>query len=188
LKFPGLWWVWVVGCGGVVGLGWLSVNETITEVAAIVAPFMGQPTAGAQGKPPFVVPQPESLQSGDTTTWFYTGDFLSGDLSPAAAISDKLLVLSSSRDAAQSFTADLAKPAGPPIEGALWKLDLGTAADWIGKASALSPSTTPEQAKDLQQTLKWLKPFHAMQGRIAQEKGQWRFKLDWEITDVVKFD
>jgi hypothetical protein len=135
-----------------------------------------------------VVPQPESLQSGDTTTWFYTGDFLSGDLNPAVSISDKLLVLSTSKDAAQSIAADLAKPPGAPLDGALWKLDLGAAAEWIGKASALNPSTTAEKAKELQQTLKWLKPFHAMQGRISQEKGEWRFKLDWEIMDVVKFD
>jgi hypothetical protein len=186
MKFPRLTSVSEVASRAELAKGWKTVNETITEVAAIAAPFLGQPAA--DGKPPFVVPQPESLQSGDTTTWFYTGDFLSGDLSPAAAISDKLLILSSSKEAAQSFAADLAKPPGTPLEGALWKLDVGAAADWFGKASALSPSTTAEQAKELQQTLKWFKPFHAMQGRMAQEKGQWRFNLDWEITDVVKFD
>lgn len=185
MKFPRLTSISQVASRAELAKGWKTVNQTVTEVAALVAPFMGQP---ADGKPPFVVPQPESLQSGDTTTWFYSGAFLSEDLSPAAAISDKLLILSSSKAAAQSIAEDLAKPPGAPLQGALWKLDLGAAADWIGKASALSPSTTAEQAKQLQQTLKWLKPFHAMQGRIAQDKGQWRFHLDWEITDVVKFD
>jgi hypothetical protein len=122
------------------------------------------------------------------TTWFYTGDIFSGDLNPCASISDRLLVLSTSKDAAEGFAADLAKPSDKTIEGAVWKLDLGAAADWIAKASTLNPGATPEQAKAMQQGLKWIKPFHAMEGRIFQEKGQWRVTLDWEMTDVVKFD
>lgn len=70
----------------------------------------------------------------------------------------------------------------------MWKLDLGAVANWVTKASTLNPAATPEQTKDMQQGMKWIKPFHAMEGRIFQEKGQWRITVDWEMTDVVKFD
>lgn len=167
--------------------GWTTINETVTNVATIASAFGGQPS-GPQAKPPFVMPQPQSSTSGDMTTWFYTGEMFSGDLNPCASISDKLLVLSTSKNAAESFAADLSKPVEKKVEGAVWKLDLGAAADWIAKASALAPTQTPEKAKALQQSLKWIKPFHAMDGHLFQEKGQWRGTLNWEITDVVKFD
>lgn len=168
--------------------GWKTVNDTITNIAALAGTFASQPSPDGKPKPPFVVPQPESTKSGDMTTWFYTGEFFSGDFNPCASISDKLLVLSTSKDAAESFAADLARPAAITVDGAVWKLDFGGAADWFAKASALNPSGTPEQTKNVQQALTWLKPFHVMQGRITQEKGQWRMKFDWEMTDVVKFD
>lgn len=169
-----------------VAKGWTTLNSTITSIAALVPTMMGQQQAG--GGAPFVMPQPQSSQAGDMTTWFYTGELFNGDLNPCASISDKLLVLSTSKDAAEAFAVDIAKPVEKPVDGAVWKLDLGAAANWIAKASALNPSATPEQTKEMQQGLKWIKPFHAMKGRIFQEKGQWRLTLDWEMSDVVKFD
>jgi hypothetical protein len=184
MKFPRITSVSEVANRAELAKGWATINETISNISTLVASFSGQ----SPDKPPFELPQPESHQTGDMTTWYYSGELFSGDLSPAAAISDKLLVLSTSKDAAESVAAELAKPAGPPLEGAVWKLDLAAAADWLAKASALSPSATPEQTKELQQTLKWIKPFHAMRGHLTQDKGQWRFDLHWEMTDVVKFD
>jgi hypothetical protein len=188
MKFPRLTSVSEVTNRAELAKGWDTINETVTNIATLVATFSGQPAADGKEKPPFVIPQPESVKHGDLTTWYYTGELFSGDLSPCAAINDKLLVLSTSRDAAEAFAADLAKPDGPALDGAVWKLDVGAAAEWLSKASALNPNTTPEQTKELQQALKWAKPFHAMQGRISQEKGQWRYTIDWEMADVVKFD
>jgi hypothetical protein len=188
MKFPRLTSVSEVTDRAELAKGWDTINETVTSIATVIATFSGQPAADGKTKPPLVIPQPESVKNGDLTTWYYTGELLNGDLSPCVSINDKLLVLSTSKEAAEAFAADLAKPDGSAREGAVWRLDVGAAADWLGKASALNPSTTPEQAKELQQALKWAKPFHAMQGRINEENGQWRYTIDWEITDVVKFD
>jgi hypothetical protein len=189
LKYPRLTSVSEVANRGEVAKGWETLNETISNIATLAAVFNPEPAGKGESKPPFVIPQLESVQNGDMTTWFYPDELFPGDLSPCASISDKLLVLSTSREAAEAFNADLAKPAGPLLEGAVWKLDLEAAAAWAPQAYALlNPSATPEQAKQLQQALKWIKPFHAMHGRITQEKGQWRFNVDWEITDIVKFD
>jgi hypothetical protein len=149
--------------------------------------FGGQPGADGQSKPS-EVPQPKSSQSGGMTTWTYAGEFLSGDLNPCASVSDKLLVLSSSKEAAESMAEELTKSPATSNDCLVMRLDPAAAAEWVAKASALNPTSTPEKAKELQQTLKWLKPFHAFQGRVSQEKGQWRFNFDWEITDLVKFD
>jgi hypothetical protein len=170
--------------------GWATINDTITGIAAIVAGFSGgQPGPDGQPKPGFVMPVPQSSAAGEMTTWYYTGEIFSGDLNPAATVSDKLLVLSTSKDAAENFAADLAKPAaGTVMEGALWRIDPSAVAEWIGKAAALNPQTTPEEAKEIKQTLTWLKPFRVMQGRIYEDKGQWKMSLDWDMADIEKFD
>ncbi len=188
MKLPRLTSVSDVASRAELAKGWKTMNETITNIVGLVALLNPQQSPDGQAKPPFVVPQPQSSQSGDMTTWYYDGEYMKGDLSPCASISDQLLVLSTSRPAAEGFAAELAAPAGEPVEGAVWRLDLGAAAEWVAKASALNPSTTPEKAKEMQQALRWIKPFHALEGHVTQEKGQWRVSLDWEMTDVVKFD
>lgn len=188
LKFPRIAMASDVANRGEVAKGWKTINDTVNSVAALVGTFTAGQQPDGQPKPPFMMPAPVSSQAGDRTSWFYTGELFNGDLNPCACISDKLLVLSSSKDAAEAFAAEIAKPSDPKLTGAAWKFDLSTAADWIAKASTLNTSTTPDKAKEVQQGLKWIRPFHAMEGRIYQDKGEWQIKLDWKITDIVKFD
>jgi hypothetical protein len=190
IKIPRISTITDVASRAELAKGWTTINETITGVAAIIGGFAGgQPGPDGQAKPPFVMPVPQSSKSGDMTTWFYTGEFFSGDLNPAASVSDKLLVLSTSKDAAEAFAADLSKPAaGGAVEGAVWRIDPSAVAEWVGKASALNPNATPEKTKELTQVLNWLKPFRVMQGRVYEDKGQWKMSLDWDVSDVVKFD
>ena len=62
-------------------------------------------------------------------------------------------------------------------------LDAGEAKARVGELSALTRGGPAADG-----LMKWLKPFHAMQGHVFQEKGEWRWTLDWEMKDVVKFD
>ncbi len=188
VKFPRLSTASDVANRAEVAKGWNTINETVSNVATLVATFTAAQQPDGQAKPPFMVPDPVNSHAGDMTSWYYTGEIFNGDLNPCASISDKLLVLSTSKDAAEAFAAEVSKPNDKKLTGAVWKFDLAAVADWIAKASTLNPAATPEQTKDLKQGLKWIKPFHAMDGRFYQDKGEWRIDLNWEISDIVKFD
>ena len=36
--------------------------------------------------------------------------------------------------------------------------------------------------------MKWLKPFHVLQGHTYEEGGRLRGSISWEIRDVLTFD
>ncbi|RBP37295.1 hypothetical protein DES53_11433 [Roseimicrobium gellanilyticum] len=185
MKFPRLTMVSEVANRGEIASGWATISKTITNFATIATSMMGK---GAEGGAPPPIPTPESTEANGMTTWFYKNEIFNGDLYPVSSINDKLLVVSTSKPAAESLTADLAKPAAKVVEGCVWRLDISALADWIADASALSPTQTPEQIKEVRQNLKWVQPFHALQGHIFQEKDQPRVSLKWELSDVVSFD
>ncbi|HSI62730.1 MAG TPA: hypothetical protein VLE43_06415 [Candidatus Saccharimonadia bacterium] len=185
MKFPRFTVVSEVANRGEIATGWETINKTITNLATIASSFMGK---GAEGAEAPKVPTPESTEANGTTTWYYKSEFFNGDLFPVSSINDKMLVLSTSKTAAESFTAELATPAASKIEGCVWRLDLSALADFANDAVALSPTQTPEQIKEARQGLKWIQPFHALQGHVYQEKGQPRITLKWELSDIVSFD
>ena len=187
MKFPRITTVSDIADRAELDKGWQSINDTVTTIASLAGSFAGASQPGtAPGQPAFVMPKPESIQSGDITTWYYKTDIFTGDLQPCAALNAQRLILSTSKAAAQSVATELATPSAKNVDGLVWKLDPGVAAELLTSSAALSQ--TPEQAKELKQTLKWIKPFHAATGRIYEQSGQWHSTLKWEITDVVKFD
>ncbi|MFZ4595860.1 MAG: hypothetical protein ACOYOF_16495 [Verrucomicrobiaceae bacterium] len=187
MKFPRITTVSDIADRTELDKGWQSINDTVTTIASLAGSFAGASQPGtAPGQPAFVMPKPESIQSGDITTWYYKTDIFTGDLQPCAALNAQRLILSTSKAAAQSVATELATPSAKNVDGLVWKLDPGVAAELL--TSSAAPSQTPEQAKELKQTLKWIKPFHAATGRIYEQSGQWHSTLKWEITDVVKFD
>jgi hypothetical protein len=186
MKFPRLTMVSEVVNRGEVAAGWATISKTITNLATIAASFTGGGAQGA-GQPP-TIPAPESVEANGMTTWFYKHEIFNGDLFPVSSINDKLLVLSTSKAAAEAFTADLGKPSGKALEGCVWRLDISALGDWASQVVALSPTQTPEQIKEARQNLKWIQPFHALQAHIFEEKNQPRVSLKWELSDVVSFD
>ena len=185
MKFPRATMIGDVASRAEIAAGWKSINETVTGVAAMVASMSGGTKEGAA---PPAIPSPESAEANGMTTWFYKNEFLNGDLYPAAAINDKLLVLSTSKPAAEAFAAGLAKPSDTKIEGCVWRFDASALATFVSDTATLNPTQTPEQIKELKQNLKWVQPFHALEGHIFEEKGQPRVSLKWEISDLVSFD
>lgn len=186
MKFPRLTMVAEVANRGEVAAGWETINKTITNLATIAGSMMGKGADGNAAPP--AVPAPESTSANGVTTWYYKNDIFNGDLFPVAAISDKLLVLSTSKAAAESFTAELAQPPAKAVDGCVWRLDLSALADFASDGVALSPTQTPEQIKEARQNLKWIQPLRALQGHIYQEKGQPRFSMKWQLSDIVSFD
>lgn len=187
-KFPRLTSIADVASRDDLAKGWQTINDTVTNVATIVGSLAGAGQKDGNPAAPFIMPKPESSQNGNMTTWAYKSEMFSGDLQPCAAITDQRLILSTSKLAAETFAADLAKPPSRQVEGCIWRLDLGALADFTASAAAMSPTQTAEQTKELKQAMKWLKPFHVMEGHLFQQDGQWRGTMKWEITDVVKFD
>lgn len=177
-KFPRITTVGEVKNREELGKGWGSISASINSLFA-----------SQQGAPAlFSLGEPISSEKNGVTTYFFGLPFLSGDLLPVASVNDQTLFLSTSKDAAESFAGVLNQPAGESVDGCVWRFDLGALADYVAVASKLSPTQTPEKAKEMQENLKWLKPFRAMEGRIYEEKGVTRNSLSWEISDVVTFD
>lgn len=184
MKFPRITSINEVTNREEVGKAWTVMSESINGLSAALGGGASTPNS----PPLFALPDPINSEKNGVTTYFYGMPFFAGDLLPCASINDKLLILSSSKDAAESFAGELSKPATEKISGLYWKFDISVLSDLVSNAAKLAPAENPEQAREIKDNLKWLKPFKAMQGRIYQDKGQWRTTLDWEILDVVTFD
>jgi hypothetical protein len=194
MKFPRITTISDVANREVVASSWKKINETITETIGIFAGGVSGTrdksgnTASAAPAPGFALPDPISSEKNGVTTWFYGLPFFAGDMLPCASINDKVLLLSTSKDCAESFAGDLAKPAPSSVDGLVWKIDISAIMDWTVSAAKLTPTQTPENQKEMKQVLKWTKPFHAMNGRVFQENSVPRQSFAWEITDLVSFD
>lgn len=184
MKFPRITAINEVASRAEVDKSWTVMSESINGLSTA----MGGGASSPNSPPLFVLPDPITSEKNGVTTYFYSLPFFAGDLLPCASINDKLLLLSSSKDAAESFAGELSKPTSEKTTGLYWKFDVSVLSELIGNAAKLAPAEKPEQAKEIKDNLKWLKPFKAMQGHTYQDKGQWRTTLDWEILDVVSFD
>jgi len=185
MKFPRITSITDVKNRAEIASSWTKISDSIAEIGkAFGGPAAGNPNAASA----FVLPEPISSDKNGVTSYFYGMPFFSGDLLPVASINDKLLILSTSKEAAESFAGEIAKAAPAKDSGLVWKLDLAALSDFVISASKVSPMQTPEQAKALKDNLKWIRPFRALQGHSYIEKGQLRSSLRWEITDVVSFD
>lgn len=185
MKFPRATMVAEVANRGEIAGGWESINKTVTALSAIVSSFTGQGGEGAEAPK---VPTPESTEANGMTNWFYKSEFFNGDLFPVSSISDKLLVVSTSKPAAESFIGELATPPAQPLEGCVWRLDLSAIAEWASEAAALAPTKSPEEIKEARQNLKWVQALRALRGHVYQEKDLPRLSLKWELSDIVSFD
>lgn len=184
MKFPRITSLHEVANRAEVGKAWTVMSESINGLSAALGGGASSPD-----KPPlFALPDPINSEKNGVTTYFYGLPFFAGDMLPCASINDKLLILSSSKDAAESFAGELSKPSSEKITGLYWKFDISVLTELADSVAKLAPKEKPEQAKEIKDNLKWLKPFKAMQGHSYQDKGQWRTTLDWEILDVVSFD
>ena len=191
-KFPRITTMYDVSDRKQVADSWKTMNDSLSDLNKAMTG--GGSGSGGPGLNPAAAAdlmsslQPISSDKNGMTTWFYALPFFSGDLLPCASINDKLLLVSTSKDGAEAFAADVGKPTATKVEGLLWKLDLGALTDFLAGAAVLSPTQTPEQKKEMKQSLRWLKPFRAMRGHTFQENGQLHNTFSWEISDVVSFD
>jgi hypothetical protein len=191
MKFPRITTVSEVENRAVVAESWKKINDTISETIGIFAGGGGtrDKSGNATAPPPgMMLPDPISSEKNGVTTWFYGLPFFAGDLLPCASINDKVLLLSTSKDCAEAFAGELAKPAAASLSGVVWKLDLAALVDWAVSAAKLAPTQTPENQKEMKQVQRWVKPFHAMRGRAFLENSVPRQSFTWEITDLVSFD
>lgn len=184
MKFPRITAIHEVANREEVGKAWTVMSESLNGLSAA----LGGGAASPDKPPVFALPDPINSEKNGVTTYFYGMPFFAGDLLPCASINDKLLLISSSKDAAEGYAGELSKAAPQKMQGLYWKFDASVLSELISNAAALTPTEKPEKAKELKDNLKWLKPFKAMQGHTYQDQGKWRTTLDWEILDVVSFD
>jgi hypothetical protein len=186
MKFPRLTAISQVSDRAQIGAAWKIINDTINQAAGV---FMGggQPN-NPSGPAAIPMPEPISSEKNGVTTYFFALPFLSGDLLPCAAINDQVLMLSTSKDAVESFAAELSKPVAKPQDGLVWHFDPGSLVEYLVMLSKFAPDQKPGAEKEIRQILKWTKPIHAMQGRMFQEGNTPRMSFTWEISDLISFD
>jgi hypothetical protein len=188
MMFPRITTVHEVTDRKALGDGWVTISKSINDAAAA---FSGMAPAAPDAPPAgalFSIPDPITSEKNGVTSYFFGLPFFSGDLLPCSAINDKVLILSTSKEAAESFALDISTPVATPVDGLLWKFDLSALTDFMSSAASIAPNQTPDQVKQMKETLKWMKPFKAMQGRAYLDGTQWRSTFKWEITDLVSFD
>ncbi len=178
VNFPRIAFVTDVANRGEVAKGWESINQTVTALVAF---------AQAQSPDYPALPPLSSSEANGMTTWFYETEFFNGDLYPVSSISDKLLVVSTSKPGADAIAAEVSKTSSTSADGLVWRLDVSALADFVSSAVSLVPGSESDAA-EVKQNMKWLKPFQAMQGRIYEEKGQSRLSFKWKLGDIVSFD
>lgn len=178
MKFPRITTVGAVKSREELTKGWGTIKDSIN---GIFAPEPGVPSLLSLG-------DPISAEKNGVTTYFFGMPFFAGDFLPVASVNDRVLLLSSSKEAAEAFAGELAQPASKTVDGCVWRLDLGALAEYASEASVLSPTQTPEKTREMKENLKWVKPFGPMTGRIYEENGVTRNTLNWTISDVVSFD
>lgn len=168
---------------------WKIINDSVVQAINTFSNG-GQPNgpgAGAGAGLPSM--EPMSSDKNGVTTYFYMIPFLSGDLLPCTAVSDQLLMIGTSKDAAEAIAGELAKGAAPKaVDGLVWRLDPGLLVEYIASLQKMSPTRNPSDERDMKQILKWAKPFHAMQAHCFEENNAPRTSFTWEITDLVSFD
>ncbi len=193
MKFPRIITISDVNNRAEIGASWLKMNEAITQISTIAGAMGGAGAPGEDGKPGAsapapVLPDPISSEKNGLTSYFYGMPFFAGDLLPCASLNDKVFMLSTSKDCAESFAAELAKPSTSKVDGLIWRFDPAALIEYGVSLSKFAPEQKPDQQKEMKQVLKWAKPFRAMQGHVFEENKMPRTSFSWEISDLVSFD
>ncbi len=191
MKFPRITTISDVNNRAEVGASWVKLNEVITQISAMAGAMSAASAPPEDGKPkapPFVLPDTISSDKNGITSYFYGMPFFAGDLLPCASLNDKVFMLSTSKDCAESFAAELAKPSTSKVDGMIWRFDPAALIDYVVSLSKFAPEQNPDKQKEMKQVQKWAKPFRAMQAHVFEENKTPRASFSWEITDLVSFD
>lgn len=165
-------------------------EKTSAAIAAATRPLAGGAApSGTPGNSAFALPDPISSDKNGVTSYFFGLPFFSGDLLPCASLNDSLLMLSTSKTAAEAYAAELAKGAAgntSTSDGFVLAANPGALVQYIIETSQLFVNEPkPAQAEALQQALKWVKPFQALRSRSFEENGLTRHSFSWVINDLA---
>ncbi len=195
MKLPRITTISDVNNRAEIGASWDTMNEAVTQISAIAGAMSGgaggpdeDGKSGASAAPAPLIPTPKSSVKNGLTSYFYEMPFFAGDLLPCASLNDRVFMLSTSKEGAESFAAELAKPATSKVDGLIWRFDPAALVEYAVSLSKFAPEQNPDQQKEMKQVLKWAKPFRAMQGHLFEENKTPRQSFSWEITDLVSFD
>jgi len=165
----------------------MQITKSWEAMSAAIAKASASTSSDA-GLPGFTLSEPRSSDKNGVTTYFYGLPYFAGDVLPCASVNDKLLILSSSKEGAEAIAADIAKAPPAALEGSVWKLDFGLVSTLIKTTTTLRGGVDAAGNDEMKQTMKWLKPFHVLQGHTYEEAGRLRGSISWEIKDVLTFD
>ena|GEM_PF-7050381 len=171
-----------------IATGWNAIQDTLNGVAAMLGGLGGGAGAAEGGAPPSFIPEFEKSEQDGFTTWAYKLELLDEDLTPNSTLSDKHLILSTSRPAAAAISKFLNQPATETRDGLLWAMDFSVLASTIETGAKNIPNQTDEKKAEMEQLIKWLKPFKRAEGQVHHADGTWHNILNWEIQDTVSFD
>jgi hypothetical protein len=166
-----------------VASSWEKTSAAITaatkQFTAMAAP------GGNSGNAAFALPDPISSDKNGVTSYFFGLPFFSGDLLPCASLNDSLLMLSTSKTAAEAYAAELAKLTTPTSDGFVLSTNPSALIRYIIQTGELFVSDPkPAQKEAFQEAIKWTKPFHRLRTRFFEESGLPRCSFSWVINDL----
>ena len=156
----------------------VAINAAGKQVMSLANPAAAN-TAGA------ILPDPISSDKNGVTSYFFGVPFFSGDLLPCASVNDSLLMLSTSKNAAEAYAAELAQADPAPTNGFIWTANPGRFLQYaIQTGELFAPNVKPEQKEASRQILRWSKPFQRMRSRCFEENQIARRSFSWELSDL----
>lgn len=163
---------------------WKNVNDTINGLLTMFG--MGSEQAGGASGGLLQAPQSEEVHG--MTQWFYPTPTLQGDLLPNATLNEKHLILSSSKSGAKEIAKKLENASDSNLTGVHYKVEFQSIVDGLKAIEQLAPADKQEDVKNMKEMVRWLSPFHTLQGSLKNEGDDIRNSFSWEIQDPKSFD
>lgn len=163
-----------------------SWEKTITAITTATKQGAGGAVpGGSPGSSAFALPDPISSEKNGVTSYFFGLPFFSGDLLPCASLNDTLLMLSTSKTAAETYAGVLAKGTSSTSDGFVLAANPSALIRHVSQTAELfGNEPKPSQKEAFQQALKWTKPFQTLRTRFFEENGLSRRSFSWLINDL----
>ena len=163
---------------GQIGDNWNKIQASMTDLAKAVPWLAGQK-----------LPEPDVSNKSGITCYFYPSPVESDDLTLAAAVSDKLFMVGTSRTLEEDIGGRMLRAAPGAVKSTgVWRVNWANIREILKTYSTVGGTSAPDAADYMKSANKWLAPLGTMQGRLWIEAGHVRNSFSVEAKDTKKFD
>ena len=159
-----------------IGVSWQNIEEGLRQALMVVP-----------APDPIKLPKTLTKRYGEVMSFAYELPVGSNDLLPCVSLTEKILVLGTSRTQ-QIRIAESLMQSGQALvpTGLRLKVNFTRMREFLKAFAAVRAQTSG--ADGFKVALKWLAPFETMDLRLWSEEGQGRGTLSWKMHDVLSYD